>query len=221
MTNAMAHELKTPLGIIRNFAENLAEHNLEEKRDYYLSQIIGQTEEMDRLVVEMIELSKLDSEEFALKKEEVSFLDLVREQVEKFGPVIKEKNICVQYEGKEDFRVKGDREYLSRAVWNLVCNAVDYNVLGGRITVEMGKEQCVIENTGKFLTEEELLHAFDLFYMGDKSRGKRQGHLGMGLFLTKKILGLHGLEILLGNGKEGVRATVKQAVKCRSHTRFY
>ena len=216
MTNAMAHELKTPLGIIRNFAENLAEHNLEEKRDYYLSQIIRQTEEMDRLVVEMIELSKLDSEEFALKKEEVSFLDLVREQVEKFGPVIKEKNICVQYEGKEDFRVKGDREYLSRAVWNLVCNAVDYNVLGGRITVEMGKEQCVIENTGKFLTEEELLHAFDLFYMGDKSRGKRQGHLGMGMFLTKKILGLHGLEILLGNGKEGVRATVKQAVKCRS-----
>lgn len=79
----------------------------------------------------------------------------------------------------------------------------------------------MIENTGKFLTEEELLHAFDLFYMGDKSRGKRQGHLGMGLFLTKKILGLHGLEILLGNGKEGVRATVKQAVKCRSHTRFY
>ena len=59
--------------IIRNFAENLAEHNLEEKRDYYLSQIIRQTEEMDRLVVEMIELSKLDSEEFALKKEEVSF----------------------------------------------------------------------------------------------------------------------------------------------------
>lgn len=219
MTNAMAHELKTPLGIIRNFAENLAEHNLEEKRDYYLSQIIGQTEEMDRLVVEMIELSKLDSEAFVLKKEEVSFSELVREQVEKFEPVIKEKGLCVQYEGKEDFKVTGDREYLSRAVWNLVCNAVDYNVLGGRILIEMEKEWWGIENTGSPMTEEELLHAFDLFYMGDKSRGKKDGHMGMGLFLTKKILGLHGLDVMLENGKEGVRITVTR--ETREMSKFF
>lgn len=63
--NAAAHELKTPLAVIRNFAENLMEHNMEEKRDYYISQIIGQTEEMDQLTVKMIEISKLDSEELA------------------------------------------------------------------------------------------------------------------------------------------------------------
>ena len=53
-TNAMAHELKTPLSVIRGFAENLLEHNMEEKRDYYLTQIIGQTEQMDQLTAEMI-----------------------------------------------------------------------------------------------------------------------------------------------------------------------
>ena len=55
-TNAMAHELKTPLGVIRNFSENLLEHNMEEKRDYYLTQIIGQTEEMDQMVLKMMML---------------------------------------------------------------------------------------------------------------------------------------------------------------------
>ena len=79
--NAMAHELKTPLGVIRNFAENLLEHNMEEKRDYYLAQIIRQTEEIDRMAAEMIELSKLDSEELILGNEPVSFSDLIREQM--------------------------------------------------------------------------------------------------------------------------------------------
>ncbi len=57
-TNAMAHEMKTPFGIIRGFAENLQENTVEEKRDYYLDKIIEQTEEMDRLVAEMIDVRK-------------------------------------------------------------------------------------------------------------------------------------------------------------------
>ena len=103
----MAHELKTPLGIIRNFAENILEHNREEKRDYYLEQIIGQTEEMDRLVVEMIEISKLDSEELFLEKVAVSFRELAREQMARLEPAIREKGILVEYEGEEDFLVTG------------------------------------------------------------------------------------------------------------------
>ena len=135
LTNAMAHELKTPLGIIRNFAENLIEYNMEEKRDYYLAQIIGQTEEMDHLVADMIEIAKLDSEELALKKENVSFAELIREQMERFAPLIEEKNLQVQYRVEADLQIDGDREYLAKAVWNLLSNAVEYNVSDGRIIV--------------------------------------------------------------------------------------
>ncbi len=232
-TNAMAHELKTPLGVIRNFAENLLEHHKEEKRDYYLSQIIGQTEEMDRLVGEMIEVSKLDSEKLVLAKEEVSFLALLQEELGRFEPMIEEKKIQVEFSvwgdkdffvwgdkrvsvqedrefsvQNEDFLVQGDRDYLAKAVWNLLANAVDYNREGGKIFIQVDKEQCVIENSGEAMGEEALLHAFDLFYTSDKSRTGKDGHMGMGLYLAKKILELHHLKLVLSNVEGGVRVAV-------------
>lgn len=209
-TNAIAHELKTPLGVIRNFAENLMEHNMEEKREYYLDQIIGQTEEMDQLVVKMIEVSKLDSGELILDKEAVGFSQLVREQMERFQPMIQERHLHVQIHAEEEFQVKGDREYLSKAVWNLLGNAVEYNVDGGRIEIKTQKEQCIIENTGKPMGEEELRRAFELFYSGDKNRNRRDGHMGMGLFLARKILGLHGLKLDLQNVDDGMRAVISR-----------
>ncbi len=210
LTNAMAHELKTPLGIIRNFAENLIEHNMEEKRDYYLAQIIGQTEEMDHLVADMIEIAKLDSEELALKKENVSFQELIREQMERFAPLIEEKNLQVHYCAEADFQICGDREYLAKAVWNLLSNAVEYNVSDGRIIVAVKEGMCSIENTGAHLSEEQIMHAFDLFYTGDKSRGKKVRHMGLGLFLAKRIFGLHGIGLSIENTDEGVRAVMQR-----------
>lgn len=208
-TNAMAHELKTPLGVIRNFAENLLEHHKEEKRDYYLSQIIGQTEEMDRLVGEMIEVSKLDSEKLVLAKEEVSFLALLQEELGRFVPMIEEKKIQVEFSAwKDDFLVQGNRDYLAKAVWNLLANAVDYNRESGKIFIQVDKEQCVIENSGEAMGEEALLHAFDLFYTSDKSRTGKDGHMGMGLYLAKKILELHHLKLVLSNVEGGVRVVV-------------
>ena len=210
LTNAMAHELKTPLGIIRNFAENLIEYNMEEKRDYYLAQIIGQTEEMDHLVADMIEIAKLDSEELALKKENVSFAELIREQMERFAPLIEEKNLQVQYRVEADLQIDGDREYLAKAVWNLLSNAVEYNVSDGRIIVAVKEGMCSIENTGAHLSGEQIMHAFDLFYTGDKSRGKKVRHMGLGLFLAKRIFGLHGIGLSIENTDEGVRAVMQR-----------
>ena len=70
-TNAMAHEMKTPLGVIRGFAENLLENPESGKREYYLDQIIGQTEEMDGTVKEMIQVSKLDSADLVISSERI------------------------------------------------------------------------------------------------------------------------------------------------------
>ena len=207
-TNAMAHEMKTPLGIIRNFTENLQEHHMEEKRDYYLAQIISQTEEMDRLVTQMIEVSRLDSEHLILQKEILSLSQLVREQAAKFEPVIREKNLQLQYHCEEDFEVKGDKEYLANAVWNLLSNAVTYNIPDGMIVITTSAKMCSIENTGYLMEEEQLTRVFDMFYNGDYSRSSREKHTGMGLFLTKKILEAHNLKLSLENTKTGIKAVV-------------
>lgn len=209
-TNAMAHELKTPLGIIRNFSENLMEHNMEEKRDYYLMQIIGQTEEMDRLVAEMIEISKMDSKDLILRKEPVSFGELIKEEMVRFELPADEKNLQIKYQEEEDFLVEGDREYLGKAVWNLLSNAVEYNVLDGRILVRTEAKCCSIENTGEPMKEEELLHAFDLFYTGNESRGGEGKHMGLGLFLAKKILDLHHMSLTIENTDGGIRTVIRK-----------
>lgn len=208
-TNAIAHELKTPLGIIRNFAENMLEHNREEKRDYYLTQMIRQTEEMDQLVLRMIEVSKLDSEALTLTREFVSVPELVRQQLARLEPMIQEKQLQVQFLVDKDFQVQGDREYLGKAMWNLLSNAVDHNLSGGQIRIYFTSDSCIIENTCMPLEEDQILHAFDMLYTGDKSRNGEVRHLGMGLYLAKKILTLHGIGLILENCKDGVRVVVK------------
>ena len=208
-TNAMAHELKTPLGVIRNLAENLLEHNMEEKRDYYLAQIIGQTEDMDALVVKMIQVSRLDSEELVLKRETVSFSELAREQLARLRPALEEKEIHTETEEKEEFLVQGDKEYLGLAVWNLLDNGVDYNLPGGTLRIWSEKEEWAVENTALPMGDEELAHVFDLFYTGDKSRNREKKHMGMGLCLARKILEVHGLSLALEKTGDGVRAVIR------------
>ncbi|NBK92740.1 sensor histidine kinase [bacterium 1XD21-13] len=207
--NTMAHELKTPLGVIRNFAENLLEHNMEEKRDYYLEQIVGQTEEMDRLAGEMILISRMDSEKLVLQREHISLSVLIEEQLTRLKPLTEEKQIRVEVHDEQDFQVEGDPSYLSKAMWNLLVNAIDYNVPEGKIRITLREKACTIENTGSPLSEEQLKYGFDLFYSQNKSRSSQEEkHMGLGLYLAKKILDKHGLKITLENAGIGVRVTV-------------
>lgn len=207
-TNAIAHELKTPLGIIRGFAENSLEHTVEEKREYYLQQIIGQTEEMDKLVKEMIYISKLDSDQMILQKESLSLATIVKEQLSRLQLLVEEKNLDVRWEVSDEFLIDGDKQYLERAIWNLLINAIEYNHQDGIINISVDKNQCKIENTGTKIAEEDLPKIFDMFYTGDKSRTAIDKHMGLGLYLTKKILTLHKLNISIQNTEIGVEATI-------------
>lgn len=207
-TNAIAHELKTPLGVIRGFSENLAENTVEEKREYYLKQIIGQTEVMDDLVQEMIYVSKLDSENLVLKKEDLSFFELIDSQLQKLELFIKEKNLQIDYKLQGDFTFSGDKLYLEKAVWNLLSNACEYNVMDGKIQISIGTSWCIIENTGNQISSEDLPHVCDMFYSGDKSRTSNKKHLGMGLYLAKKIFTLHRLNFTIENSANGVKVIV-------------
>lgn len=128
----------------------------------------------------------------------------------RFEPVIGKKRLHVQYQEEEEFLIESDREYLSRAVWNLLSNAAEHTPEDECILIKIQDRRCTIENTGVFMGEEELKHAFDLFYTGDKSGGKKEKHMGLGLFLAEKILRVHGLNLLLENSEEGVRAVIWQ-----------
>lgn len=211
-TNAMAHELKTPLCVIRGFAENLKENTASRKREHYLEQIILKTEEMDSLAKEMIAVSRLDSKKLLLKKEPVCLNELIDTQLEKLKDNITRKKLLILYEPEDTFHVTGDRQYLEKVIWNLLSNAIAYNMESGTIRISVNKEQCVIENTGDKIPAVDLPHIFEMFYSGQKDSADEEKHLGLGLYLCKKICSLHHLSLTVRNTEMGVEAILSSTI---------
>lgn len=208
-TNAIAHEMKTPLAVIRGFAENLEEDINKEKRAYYLEQIIGQTERMDDMVKEMVFISRLDSKEYKSAKEQISVRELIREIIATYSTRLEEKRIEVNVNCGTDFLIYGDKGLIEKAFSNLVANAADHNRYEGRIRIDIEKDKCVIQNTGEKIPEEDLPHVCELFFTGSKSRGGGEKHLGAGLYLAEKIFREDGLRMKVENTEDGVRVIVR------------
>lgn len=206
--NAIAHEMKTPLAVIRGFSENLEENANSGKRKYYLEQIIGQTERMDDMVKEMVCISGLDSGAYRLKKEKISVRDLIGELAAEQNDRIEEKRIDLQVSCKEDFVIEGDKRFIEKAFVCILDNAVSHNREEGTILIHMEKDRCVIENTGERIPEEDLPRVCELFFTGEKSRDRGEKHLGAGLYLAERIFRMHGLKLKIENTESGVRAVV-------------
>lgn len=208
-TNAIAHEMKTPLAVIRGFAENLEENTNEEKRKYYLEQIIGQTEQMDDMVKEMVFISRLDYGEYRPVKEPVSVRELIGELQTAYDTQIEEKRIEVRISCGEDLVISGDKRFLEKAFGNLIANAVDHNRYEGKISIDIEKDRCVIENTGEKISPEDLPRVCELFYTRDKSRGGQEKHLGVGLYLADRIFRAYRMKLKIANTEDGVQVTVE------------
>ena len=206
-TNAAAHELKTPLAIVRNIMENMERETSEEKNTYYRQEAIHQTEVMDGLVQEMIFISKMDADKIESKKEPVSVTELIEEQMTKLEPLTEAKNLQVQYWKEEDYIINGDRSTLEKAIFNLLENAVSHNKPDGRISIHIEKNSCSIENTSNPIPEENLPHLCDMFFTGDKSR--HSDHKGLGLYLAKRIFDMHGMGLDIENTDVGVKVTIR------------
>ena len=210
-TNAMAHEMKTPLGVIRGFAENLLEDPETGKREYYLRQIIGQTEEMDGAVKEMIQVSRLDSEDLALSRERINLPELLEEEMERIAVRTEERRIEVRLRHTGAVIVEGDRALLEKAFRCLLDNAVSYNRDEGIITIDVDEERCVMANTGDPIPEEDLSRVCEMLWTGSRegrNRASEEKHLGMGLYLADRIFRLHGMKMTVENTHDGVQVSV-------------
>lgn len=203
-TNAIAHELKTPLAIVRGLAENLEIEESADLRNSFTRSIVGQTEVMDQLVEDMLLVSKMDEDNLALQKENLSVSDIVEEQIKKLEYPIEGKNLQIQYWKDEDFVITGDKSYVEKAVFNILENAVAYNREDGKISIHYEKDNCMIENTGNQIPDEDLPHVCDMFFTGNKSRSSDGKHKGLGLYLAKRIFDMHGVKLEVSNTDIGV-----------------
>ena len=209
--NIMAHEIKTPLGVIRGFSENMKENPWTKKREYYLDQIIRQTEEVDSLVKEMITTSKAaDWKQVKIGDVLISVRSVIEDEMDRLEVQTEEKRLNVTLRCEDDWMLPADRKLLEQAFFAILSNAVSYNREEGRIRIVLKKGICTIENTGDNIPPEHLPHVCEMFYTVNQSRGAREKHLGMGLYLARQIFAMHGAELKVENTEEGVRVTVEK-----------
>ena len=202
----MAHELKTPLAVIHSYAEGLREHIAEDKRDRYTEVILAETERMDTMVLELLDLSRLEAGKVKLALDEFSLEDLTRTILERFEPRMAEKHLQLTITAKGTTHITADEARLGQVITNFAANAVKYTPAGGSIHIRMersgGKQWFLMENTSAPLADEVLENIWDSFYQADNAR--RDSGVGLGLAIARSIIGLHGGQRIARNTTDGV-----------------
>lgn len=204
LTDAIAHELKTPLALISAYSEGLKE-NINDKKDHYIDIIIDETQKMDQMIVEMLLLSKLENGVVPLHFETVMMKEFILNEMKKYEKFFKDKDITFALEELQPCMIKCDREHMKKVMNNLISNAIYYCAEGGRITITLSDNRFEIFNTGDPIPEEKLTKVWDSFYKVDDSRNKeRNNGTGLGLAIVKNILELHDLQYGIKNVDSGI-----------------
>ncbi|MDM5192812.1 HAMP domain-containing sensor histidine kinase [Bacillus hominis] len=195
--SGVSHELKTPLSVIRSFAEGIQD-GVSKDTTYYTNVILEETENMNRLIVEMLELAKLESGTYKLEMSTFSIGELIQQVYTKLLFSMEEKHLQVDIQADASLFVKANRSRIEQVVVNLLSNAIRYTPDGERIHVSVVEAEDIvkieIENTGNPIPEESLEKIWDRFYRLDASRSRHTGGTGLGLSIVKNILDLHRAE---------------------------
>ena len=209
MTSHIAHELKTPIAIIHSYAEGLKEHIAEEKRDKYIDVILSEVERTDNMVLEMLDLSRLEAGKVKLSRDDFSLIALTKSIFEKLEMVTQAKELQVEFSFPKEFIITADEGRIAQVIENFATNAIKYSPVSGRIQVQIQTSRrgttFRIENDCEPLSEEALSKVWDTFYRTDEARSGEG--TGLGLAIAKNIIELHGGKCSVCNTKTGVAFT--------------
>ncbi len=193
----VSHELKTPMTIISGFVDGILDGTIPpESRDKYLKIVSDEVKRLSRLVVAMLNMSKIEAGKLTPTLSDVNLAELICRTVTGFEKVVSDRNISVDgLDTLEPLSVSVDGTLITQVVYNLFDNAVKFTPDGGVITFSLysDKKNAVtkIRNSGKGISPEEQALVFDRFYKVDKSRGLDSKSFGMGLYIVKSIIELH------------------------------
>lgn len=206
----VSHELKTPIGIIEGYAEGIKDGIVSGKDvDLYVETIIDEAHKMNKLVSNMLELSKLESGTIELNIENFNILRLINRIINKHTLDFKEKDLEVVLNYSLPYAyVKGDIFQLDQVLTNLFTNALKYTPKGEKVIVSVIDKNInyliSIENTGTSIPPEEIENIYSKFYRIDKSRKRTDNSTGLGLSIVKRILLLHKSTYKIENTNSGV-----------------
>lgn len=207
----VSHELKTPIGIISGYAEGLKDGIVEDdSKDMYLDVIIDEATKMNKLVLDMLNLTKLEYGKTELVLSNFSLKELLQSIIYKHNNNIEDKNFTLNlnFNKNDNYNVSGDSFKIEQVITNFLTNAIKYSPSNENINISLEKEQdkvfFYIENTGTFLNEDTHSKIWTQFYRADNSRNRDSGSTGLGLSISKNILELHKSSFGSKNTENGV-----------------
>lgn len=207
----ISHELKSPIGVIKGYAEGL-QYGLatdDDKMERYCTVIVEECNRMDSLVRELLHLSMLESGLFRVQRRNFDLSDLIQNVVRKFEPALKERDIYPELVVNPGLTVHADPELMEQVVINFLENAMNHADPDKQIKITAkgggGSFRIDVFNSGKPLSDEEMLRVWDVFYKTDKSRSRQYDGHGIGLSIIRLIAQLHGGTVGVDNENGGVR----------------
>ncbi len=210
----ISHELKTPMTVISGFSDGILDGTIPaEQQRKYLEVISSETKRMSRLVRNMLDMSRLQSE----KREEIllgsfDISEVIRVTLLSFDGRIEAKGLNVAAELPEEaIMTRGDKDAITQVVYNLIDNAVKFADEGGAIRLSLWKQgqraYVSVENTGATIPSSEMPLIFERFHKVDRSRSENREGVGLGLYIVKTILDNHNEDIYVTSGKGVTRFT--------------
>ena len=213
----VSHELKTPLTTIKSYTETLLDGALSdtETAKSFLSIIDTESDRMNRLVKELLQLSRLDYKQEKWLKKEINLISLLKLCVTNIELSAKAKNHHLNYifNHDDEIRIVVDKDGIEQVILNVLSNAITYTGNGGRIDIDAftngKKAYIVITDNGIGIPESEIARVFERFYRVDRARSRSMGGTGLGLAISKQIIEEHDGSIELSSHEgRGTKVTV-------------
>lgn len=208
---SVSHEMKTPLGLLQIYTENLKNNLPGIDREYYYDTIIEETDKLSQMVSRMLEISSIDSGFIQMNFAECSFTELCESILHQYNPMVDDYKLQAQI--CEDVKVCGDVKYIEQTIKNLLNNAIQYTAEGStiRISLEKVQNQAVfsVYNQGNKIPEKDLPYIWEAFYRADKSRTRTiYNNTGLGLYIVKTIIDKHHGTCRIENTSDGVCVSI-------------
>lgn len=197
----VSHELRTPMTSVRGFIEGILDGTIPpEKQNDYLKIVRDETNRLNRLVNNLLDLAKMEAGEMKLSLRNFNINELIRCSIIKMEKMIVEKNIDIEADfDEEELYVKADPDAIERVIINLVHNAVKFSPESGFIIIrtytQKDKVYVYVQDNGPGIEKEELNNIWQRFYKSDKSRGIDKSGTGLGLAIVRNIINEHQQEI--------------------------
>lgn len=193
----VSHELRTPLSYVNGYSEALLTGIVKtpEEQEKYLNLMNRESKRMNRLVGDLLDLSKLDMDDYQIIKTPLPLAQLFEEALQKYAITVKEKGLQLRFDLDPDIIIEGDEGRMEQVLQNIMDNALRYTEKG-EISVSLKKhpDGCIlaVKDTGIGIPEADLAHIKERFFRVNKARTRRDGGTGLGLAITDKIVRLHG-----------------------------